>query len=80
MTPDFSAPSGAAKTSTGSTTPVYETDDKSYNELVTKVDAAIQLLKANKLNIFKLLNEISSALDEQEKSSGESDAKPTGQS
>jgi hypothetical protein len=42
---------------------VYDIDSKSYDELVSKVDAAIQLIKANKLNIFKILNEISSELD-----------------
>ena len=35
---------------------VYELDDSQYAELVSKVDAAIQLLKANRLSLFKAFN------------------------
>ena len=36
---------------------VYELDDSAYKDLVSKVDASVKLLKANKLNIFKLFAE-----------------------
>lgn len=36
---------------------VYELDDSAYKDLVSKVDASVKLLKANKLNIFKLFTE-----------------------
>ena len=37
---------------------VYELDDSAYTELQAKVGAAIELLKANRLNIFKAFNHI----------------------
>lgn len=37
---------------------VYELDDSAYKELAAKVDASIQLLKSNKITIFKLFNDI----------------------
>lgn len=37
---------------------VYELDDSPYTELQAKVGAAIELLKANRLNIFKAFNHI----------------------
>lgn len=51
---------------------VYELDDSAYKDLVSKVDASVKLLKANKLNIFKLFAEA------QEKIKDFSDEKKTG--
>ena len=36
---------------------VYELDDSQYRELISRVDAAVQLLKANRINLFKLFSE-----------------------
>lgn len=37
---------------------VYELDDSEYRNLVSEVDAAVQLLKASKLSIFKAFSQI----------------------
>lgn len=37
---------------------VYELDDSEYRELQAKVGAAIELVKANKLTIFKILSDV----------------------
>jgi hypothetical protein len=37
---------------------VYELDDSAYTELKAKVGAAIELIKANRLTIFKLFSDV----------------------
>lgn len=37
---------------------VYELDDTEYKKLVAQVDAAVELIKANRVTLFKLLNDV----------------------
>lgn len=39
---------------------MYELDDSAYTELKSKVAAAIELIKANRLTIFKLFTDVDS--------------------
>lgn len=43
---------------TQNTDVVYELDDTEYKKLVAQVDAAVELIKANRVTLFKLLNDV----------------------
>lgn len=43
---------------------VTQVDDSQYRELISQVDATIQLLKTRKLELFKAFNEINQTIDD----------------